>query len=72
MLTSDPGMAELVRFGRFGMAFLAAFVIYNYTEAAFRSLHFLFVIFLLFTIKYHNLRQIISQPSPTSFPQDVS
>lgn len=71
MLASDPGMTELVLFGRFGMAFLAAFVVYNYTEAAFKSLHFLFVIFLLFTIKYSELQQRIAQSSPAGFPRDA-
>ena len=42
MLTSSSEMTERVMFGRFGMAFLAAFLAYNYTEAAFKSLHFLF------------------------------
>lgn len=71
MLTSGSWMTERVLFGRFGMAFLAAFVAYNYTEAAFKSLHFLFVIFLLFTIKYPELQQRIAQSSPAGFPQNV-
>ena len=71
MLTSGSWMTENVLFGRFGMAFLAAFVAYNYTEAAFKSLHFLFVIFLLFTIKYSELQHSIEQSSPYGFPRDV-
>jgi O-antigen ligase len=50
-LTSSSDMTDMVMFGRFGMAFLAAYIPYNYTEAAFRSLHFLFLIFLVLTIK---------------------
>jgi exopolysaccharide production protein ExoQ len=71
MLTSGSGMTERILFGRFGMAFLAAFVVYNYTEAAFKSLHFLFVIFLLFMIKYPELQQRIAQSSPFGFTRDV-
>lgn len=71
MLTSDPRMTELILFGRFGMAFLMAFVVYNYTEAAIKSLHFLFVIFLLFMIKYPELQQSIVQSSPAGFPRDI-
>ena len=71
MLTSSSEMTELVMFGRFGMAFLAAFLVYNYTEAAFKSLHFLFVIFLLFMIKYPELQQRIGQSFPAGFPRSV-
>jgi len=71
MLTSGSGMTERVLFGRFGMAFLAAFVVYNYTEAAFKSLHFLFVIFLLFMIKYPEPLQRIAQSSPALSPIGV-
>lgn len=41
---------EWVLWGRLGFAFVIVFLIYNYTEAAFKSPHFLFVIFLLFAI----------------------
>jgi O-antigen ligase len=51
MLLFSSEMTESVIFARFGMAFLAGFLVYNYSEAAFKSLHFLFVIFLLVTIK---------------------
>jgi len=71
MLTSSSEMTERVMFGRFGMAFLAAFLAYNYTEAAFKSLHFLFVIFLLFMIKYSELQQRIAQSFPAGFPRSV-
>jgi exopolysaccharide production protein ExoQ len=68
-LTSSSEMRELVRFGRFGMAFLATFLAYNCTEAAFKSLHFLFVIFLLFTIEYRPLQQKIIQTSSANLLQ---
>jgi exopolysaccharide production protein ExoQ len=68
MLTSSSGMTERVLFGRFGMAFLAAFVVYNYTEAGFKSLNFLFVIFILFAIKYPEPQHRIAQSSPASLP----
>lgn len=41
---------DWVVFARLGMAFLFAYIAYNYTEAAFKSPHFLNVIFLLFLI----------------------
>jgi exopolysaccharide production protein ExoQ len=68
MLTSSSGMTERVLFGRFGMAFLAAFVVYNYTEAGFKSLHFLFVIFILFATKYPEPQHSMAQSSPASLP----
>jgi exopolysaccharide production protein ExoQ len=71
MLTSSSEMTKRVMFGRFGMAFLAAFLAYNYTEAAFMSLHFLFVIFLLFAIKSPQSLQRIGQSSPAFSPIGV-
>lgn len=41
---------EWALWGRLGFAFLLVFLAYNYTEAAFKSPHFLFMIFVLFTI----------------------
>jgi len=49
-LSSWSGENERLMFSRFGMAFLGIYIVYNYTEAAFRSLHFLFIVFLLFAI----------------------
>jgi O-antigen ligase len=69
MLTSSSEMTKRVMFGTFGMAFLAAFLIYNYTEAAFKSLHFLFVIFLLFAIKYPSPQERLAQSSPATWLQ---
>ena len=43
---------EWVIFARVGMAFLFAYLIYNYTEAAFKTPHFLYVIFLLFVFSF--------------------
>lgn len=71
MLTSSSKMTEEVLFGRFGMAFLAAFLAYNYTEAAFKSLHYLFIVFLLFTIKHVRIPQSITQSSPAGFSRDA-
>jgi len=51
MLSASSEMTEVVLFGRVGMAFLAAYIFYNYTEGAFKSLHPMFVLLLLFTIK---------------------
>lgn len=51
MLNSSVTMAESINYGRLGLGFLFAYLAYNYTEAAFKSLHFMFLIFLLFTIR---------------------
>jgi exopolysaccharide production protein ExoQ len=39
-------------FATFGMAYLVAYVLYNTTEATIQELNFLFIIFLLVTIKF--------------------
>jgi exopolysaccharide production protein ExoQ len=67
MLTSSQEMAEWVIFGRLSMAFLGTYLVYNYTEAAFKTPHFLFVIFLLFAIKYAQPHQMIAQSSSHGF-----
>lgn len=41
---------QIGSFSQFGIAFFVTYVLYNYTEAAFKSLHFLFIIFLICTI----------------------
>jgi exopolysaccharide production protein ExoQ len=41
---------EWMLWGRFGFAFVVVYLVYNYTEAAFKSPHFLFMIFALFAI----------------------
>jgi exopolysaccharide production protein ExoQ len=68
-LTSSSEMTETVMFARFGMAFLAAFLAYNYTEAAFKSLHLLFAIFLLFTIKAPKPQKQAAEPYPFVLPK---
>jgi hypothetical protein len=40
-------------FGRFRLAFLAAFIVYNWTEAAFRTYCFPFFIFFLVAIDFN-------------------
>ena len=69
VLTSSFEMTETVMLGRLGMAFLAAFLAYNYTEVAFKSMHFLFVIFLLFTIKSPQPQEQMVQSSPFVLPE---
>lgn len=68
-LASDVKMKETESFARFGMAFLITYLIYNYTEGAFKSLHFLFIIFLLCTMKYPLHQQRRAQSSPADLPQ---
>lgn len=43
---------EWVVFGRLGMAYLCVYLLYNYTEAAFKSPHLLFFVFVIFAIGY--------------------
>ena len=61
MLSSDPGRTETIDFGGFGLGYLAAFVIYNVTEAGFRSLSFVFLTFLIIAIDYPQPRTVMSQ-----------
>lgn len=62
-LASAFEMNETESFARFGMAFLATYLAYNYTEAAFKSLHFLFIIFLLCAMKYPPIQQRYAESS---------
>ena len=62
-LIPDDGSSEGGSFARFGMAFVITYLAYNYTEGAFKSLHFLFIMFLLCTMKYHGGRQRFLQHS---------
>jgi exopolysaccharide production protein ExoQ len=71
MLGSNFEVAKRLMFGRFGMAFLAAFLAYNYTEAAFRSMHFLFPFFLLFTIRSPEPQKQSARLSPFVLPEDA-
>jgi O-antigen ligase len=68
-LASALKMNETDSFARFGMAFLTTYIVYNYTEAAFKSLHFLFIIFLMCTMKYPLRQQRLVQSSPAGVAQ---
>lgn len=59
---------DWVVFARVGMAFLFAYLVYNYTEAAFKTPHFLYVIFLLFIFGCSRQwsRTQPARPSPSS------
>ena len=50
LLKFSSEMTPEVLFGRLGMAFLIMYLFYNYTEAAWKSLHVMFVMFVLFAI----------------------
>ena len=71
MVTIGAEMTDRVMFARIGMAFLAAFLAYNYTEAAFKSMHFLFVMFLLFSIKSPEPQKQTARSSPFVFPESA-
>ena len=62
---SPRNLPELIHFGRLGMAFLAGYLIYNYTEAAFKAEHFMFLFFLAFAIQYPRPYQRVAQSSPS-------
>src|SRR5438309_4055646 len=68
MLSLSPGRTEGVDFGRFGMGYLAAFLIYNVTEAGFSALNFAFWIFLIIAIEYPQPHPAMTQSSPASLP----
>lgn len=72
MVTVGPRLSESVNFSKFCMAYLVAYVVYNYTEAAFKSLHFLFLIFLLVAIKYREPQSKMIQSYPASFSGKAS
>jgi exopolysaccharide production protein ExoQ len=59
---------EWVVWARFGLAFLITYLMYNYTEAAFKTPHFLFVIFLLFAIRYKPVQQRVDERYPVIWP----
>ena len=54
MLIRPFGMRKSItanfEFERFRMGFLVALIIYNYTEATFKALHFLFLIFFVVVV----------------------
>jgi O-antigen ligase len=62
-LLSSAEITDWVIFGRFGLGFLGTYLIYNYTEAAFKTPHFLYMVFLLFAIRYSSLQRV-ALPSP--------
>lgn len=68
MLRSDQ--SEWVCFGRLGMAYLFVYLVYNYTEAAFKSPHLLFLIFLLFGMT-DLTRQVRSRVASTGLSRDT-
>ena len=70
MLMSARDLPELIHFGRLGMAFLAGYLVYNYTEAAFKAEHFMFLFFLAFAIQYPQPHQRAAQSS-SSLPETV-
>jgi exopolysaccharide production protein ExoQ len=68
MLSSSPGRAEVIDFGRFAMGYLAAFLIYNVTEAGFSSFNLVFMIFLVIAIEYRQPDPGMAQSSPAGLP----
>jgi O-antigen ligase len=65
-LLKTAEMTEKVLFARFAMAYLLAYLLYNYTEAGFKTTHFLFVMFLFFALTF---QQRAPQLSASRFPQ---
>ncbi len=55
-------------FGRFRLAYLAAFIVYNWTEAVFRTHCFPFFMFFLVAIDYRSSRQ--TEPAAVSLEPD--
>ena len=50
LLTMGRWMDDRLLLGRLGVTYLLVYLLYNYTEAGFKSLHLLFLFFLLFTM----------------------
>lgn len=65
---------DWVVFARLGMAFLFAYLAYNYTEAAFKTPHFLYLVFLLFSIGLSHSWGLAGTPhqSPQSSTGEVT
>ncbi len=61
---------EWVIFARVGIAFLFAYLIYNYTEAAFKTPHFLYVVFLLFVFSFSRHWDIAQTTRHSHLPTD--
>jgi exopolysaccharide production protein ExoQ len=61
---------EMADFAKLGTGYLISYLIFNYTDAAFRSGSFLFVIFLIFTLRYP-LREQFMQSSQATVPLGI-
>lgn len=70
ILLSSQERTEQINWGRLGMAFLFVYLMYNYTEAAFKTPHFLFAVFLLFGMHYVQPRQMAGRMSRSSLPNE--
>jgi len=57
-------------FARFSLGFLAAFIFYNWTEAAFKSLHPLILIFLITFMKYPRPQAVLLEKFTGEFSAD--
>src|SRR5262249_49885830 len=70
MLSTRSRMIERVNFDfdRFGMGYLMTYIIYNITEAGFRALNFVFVIFLIVAIEYWQPQTDTTRSSPARLP----
>lgn len=74
LLTSGAGPHEWVIFARFGMAYFFSYLLYNYTEAAFKSPHLLFFVFLIFALEYapHRALRKVAVATPLRDPRHVT
>ncbi|MGE0645955.1 MAG: O-antigen ligase family protein [Nitrospira sp.] len=70
LVTLGPHQDEWVVFGRLGMAYLFVYLLYNYTEAAFKSPHLLFVFFLLFAMS-DVAKRVVGKTVPATFPSQT-
>jgi O-antigen ligase len=66
MRSFDAENAELDDFSRIGMGYLIAYLIFNVTDASFKPLNFLFVWFLIFTMRYPSKASNVPQLSTAS------
>ncbi len=70
LLALGPHMNDWVVFGRVGMAYLFVYLLYNYTEAAFKSPHLLFVFFLIFAMCDVS-RRVVAKAIPSVSPNNA-
>ena len=61
-----PELAERLVYDRFRLAYFLAYLIYNISEAGFRSLSFVFVMFIILNIRYPQSQRPAHQPSSTN------